>query len=322
MISAAAISVTASSSGGGLRRIRFGSSNSPYMYDINESVLVDDEAFGHIEDISDTEDFFRRLGGSSMMSMTSKSSSDDEANVISNDDAASHVAPTASIAATSAPTTKRPTILGVNPPIAAEIAVPTPSMAPMPSLPVPTMTPSSVPTPSCNLSNDERYDELQKELGVVSMSDLTDMSTPQGKAFNWIVSLDEMQLCPGDDRLIQRYVVVALYFSTNGDWWNDKTSWLNAATECEWAGLTCNLVGEIVSVELSKYPWWEVHSSAMTWYNRFFHVEVSSNTYENGEMLKCSSSTCTIVSTPIFIFDCKKTTTTSEEPYRWNWVDF
>ena len=292
------------------------------MYDINESVLVDDEAFGHIEDISDTEDFFRRLGGSSMMSMTSKSSSDDEANVISNDDAASHVAPTASIAATSAPTTKRPTILGVNPPIAAEIAVPTPSMAPMPSLPVPTMTPSSVPTPSCNLSNDERYDELQKELGVVSMSDLTDMSTPQGKAFNWIVSLDEMQLCPGDDRLIQRYVVVALYFSTNGDWWNDKTSWLNAATECEWAGLTCNLVGEIVSVELSKYPWWEVHSSAMTWYNRLFHVEVSSNTYENGEMLKCSSSTCTIVSTPIFIFDCKKTTTTSEEPYRWNWVDF
>ena len=179
------------------------------MYDINESVLVDDEAFGHIEDISVTEDFFRRLGGSSMMSMTSKSSSEDEANVISNDDAASHVAPTASIAATSAPTTKRPTILGVNPPIAAEIAVPTPSMAPMPSLPVPTMTPSSVPTPSCNLSNDERYDELQKELGVVSMSDLTNMSTPQGKACNWIVSLDEMQLCPGDDRLIQRYVVVS-----------------------------------------------------------------------------------------------------------------
>ena len=255
MISAAAISVTASSSGGGLRRIRFGSSNSPYISTtINESVLVDDEAFGHIEDISDTEDFFRRLGGSSMMSMTSKSSSEDESNVISNDDAASHVAPTASIAATSAPTTKRP-ILGANPPIAAEIAVPTPSMAPMPSLPVPTMTPSSVPTPSCNLSNDERYDELQKELGVVSISDLTDMSTSQGKAFNWIVSLDEMQLCPGDDRLIQRYVVVALYFSTNGDGWNDKTSWLNAATECEWAGLTCNLVGEIVSVELSKYPW-------------------------------------------------------------------
>lgn len=270
MISLAEIPVTASSSGGGLRRIRFGSSNSPYMYmgashestTINESVLVDDEAFGHVEDISETEDFFRRLGGSSTMSMTSKSSSEGEANVISNDDAASHVAPTPSIhvAATSAPTTKRPTILGMNPPIAAEIAVPTPSMAPMPSLTVPTTTPSSVPTPSCNLSNDERYDELQEELGVVSMSDLTDMSTPQGKAFNWIVSLDEMQLCPGDDRLIQRYAVVALYFSTNGDEWNDKTSWLNAATECEWAGLTCNLVGEIVSVELSKYPWWAVQS--------------------------------------------------------------
>ena len=296
MISASAISVTASSSGGGLRRIRFGSSNSHTA--INESVLVDDEAFGHVEDISETERFFRRLDSSSMMSMTRKSSSEDEANVISNDDAASHVAPTASIAATSAPTTKRPTILGVNPPIAAELDVPTPSMAPMPSLPVPTMTPSSVPTPSCNLSNDERYDELQKELGVVSMSDLTDMSTSQGKAFNWIVSLDEMQLCPGDDRLIQRYVVVALYFSTNGDGWNDKTSWLNAATECEWAGLTCNMVGEIVSVELSKYPWWEVHSSAMAWYNRLFHVhvEVSSNTCTM-RMEKCLNAH---VSTPIF----------------------
>lgn len=284
MISAAAISVTASSSGGGLRRIRFGSSNSHTA--INESVLVDDEAFGHIEieDISETERFFRRLGSSSMMSMTRKSSSEDEANVISNDDAASHVTPTPSIAATSAPTTKLPTILGMNPSIAAEIAVPT-------------TNPSSLPTPICNLSNDERHDELQKELGVVSMSDLTDMSTPQGTAFNWIVSLDEMQLCPGDDRLIQRHVVVVLYFSTNGDGWNDKTSWLNPATECEWAGLTCNLVGEIVSVELSKYP------CLVGGANVCFIVEVPSNTTctcENGEMFKCSSSTCTIVSTPIF----------------------
>ena len=319
MISTAAMTVTASSSGGGLRRIRFGSSNSPYMYmDVsheskttNESVLVDDETFGHIEDIFETKDFFRRLGGSSMMSMTSKSSSEDEANVISNDDAASHVAPTLSIAATSAPTTKRPTILGMNPSITAEIAVPTPSIAPVPSLPVPTTTSSSVPTPSCNLSNDERYGELQKELGVVSMSDLRDMSTPQGKAFNWIASLDEMQLCPGDDRLIQRYVVVVLYFSTNGGGWNDKTSWLNPATECEWAGLTCNLVGEIVGVELSKYPCL-VGGAIVS-----FIVEFPSNT-------TCENLNAHLLQLHPYplLFDCKKTTTTSEEPYRWNWAHF
>ena len=39
----------------------------------------------------------------------------------------------------------------------------------------------------------------------------------------------------------EREALVALYQSTNGNAWTDKTNWLGAAgTECTWYGVTCD----------------------------------------------------------------------------------
>ena len=249
-IGAVANPANASSSIGGLRRVRFrfhlDHVSPPHIS--HESAMTDeskfiDEAFGHMKDISETESFFRRLIGGSV-SMTNKSSSNDEANIISNDDSASIPKPSTATATTPSPSTSPPTKDG--------ITLQSPSTSQESPPPMPTMTPTIAPTPICNLSEEARYEELLQELGIVSMSDLADSFTPQGKALDWIVSLDEMHLCPGDDRLIQRYAAVVLYFSTRGEEWNDSTSWLSANSECEWAGLTCNMIGEVTAVKLGK----------------------------------------------------------------------
>lgn len=251
-VGAVANPANSSSSGGGLRRLRFHHLDhvSPPQVSherttTDESKVID-EAFGHMADISETESFFRRLIGGSV-SMTNKSSSNDEANHISNDDTASIPKPSTTT------TTASPPSPSTNPPTMEDgIALPSPSTSPESSPPMPIMTPTFAPTPICNLSEEARYEELLEELGVVSMSNLADSATPQGKAFDWIASLDEMHLCPGDDRLIQRYTAAVLYFSTRGEDWNDNTSWLSANSECEWAGLTCNLIGEVTAVKLGK----------------------------------------------------------------------
>ena len=235
---AATTPANATSSGGGLRRIRFGH-HSLHTSMIDESKATS-ETFGRMYDISETDALFRRLDSGSM-SMTSKSSSDDEANVRHDDNAS-----------IPEPWTATATSSSTHPAVEEENAVWDPSMAPESSPPMLTMTPSFAPTPTCNLSDDERHNALLQELGVLSMSDLTDSSTPQGKAFNWIVHLDDIHLCPGDDRLIQRYAAVVLYFSTGGKNWNDNTSWLSAESECKWAGLACNLIGELTSVKLGE----------------------------------------------------------------------
>ena len=208
---------------------------------MDESKAID-HAFGRMKDISETETFFRHLIGGSV-SMTSTSSGKDKAN-ISNDDPM----PVPKQLATTAPSPLS------NPSHDVDFVhvMQTPSTSPKSSPPMPTMTPTFAPTPTCNHSEVEQYEELLQELGIVSMSDLADSSTPQGKAFDWIVSIDKMQLCPGDDRVIQRYAAAVLYFSTGGENWNDNTLWLSTESECEWSGLTCDSIGEVSAIKLGK----------------------------------------------------------------------
>jgi len=124
------------------------------------------------------------------------------------------------------------------------------------------------PTPNCNLSERERQQLIAGVLGDVSpREDLEDFTTPQGMAFEFIVNDDEAQLCPDDENLIQRYVAAVLYYSTEGDGWSEcfqgdtecgqgqsyyggKEAFLSPGSECDWAGLACNGVEELQSIEL------------------------------------------------------------------------
>jgi len=118
---------------------------------------------------------------------------------------------------------------------------------------------------SCDLSAKDRRDLITGVLSTVSDPfTLTDIETPQNRALEWLLSTDDQFRCPGDPRLVQRYVTVLFYFSTNGNEWyqcsqNDEecgetepfigsASYLSKGNECDWAGLTCDLDNFVTSI--------------------------------------------------------------------------
>jgi len=144
--------------------------------------------------------------------------------------------------------------------------------------------PSPLPSPAfpCNLVPEERATQIRELLSIISDPSLFDeISSPQAKALEWITKDDaiEPMLCPNDktagggctrggnvNPLVQRYVLAAFYFATEGDSWDqcsandgdncdrvvtpfgvsnqrvgDKgtENWLGPTNECEWGGMAC-----------------------------------------------------------------------------------
>lgn len=82
----------------------------------------------------------------------------------------------------------------------------------------------------------ERGKELEESLAnVTSIKKLHDKTTPQGKAFDWIVLTDPLQLPATSYHLVQRYVLGVLFFATGGqNWLHVKDIWLSGRHECSW----------------------------------------------------------------------------------------
>ena len=58
-------------------------------------------------------------------------------------------------------------------------------------------------------------------------------STPQNRAFNWLAANSDLETYT-NKRIVQRYALATLYFSTNGDSWMTKERWLDNGDECSW----------------------------------------------------------------------------------------
>jgi hypothetical protein len=58
-------------------------------------------------------------------------------------------------------------------------------------------------------------------------------STPQNNALIWLADNTKLNTY-SDSQKIQRYVLATLYYSTNGEKWNDNTDWLSNKDECSW----------------------------------------------------------------------------------------
>ena len=88
---------------------------------------------------------------------------------------------------------------------------------------------------------------------------IRDLDTPQGLATKWIIDQDAMQLCPDDPKIIQRWALAVMYFSTDGDEWDFcfdgddlcpqteelgvfLNNFLSPVDECDWFGITCGAV--------------------------------------------------------------------------------
>jgi hypothetical protein len=99
---------------------------------------------------------------------------------------------------------------------------------------------------------------MEKIIGVSGEGAFDDLEHPVFMGFSWLVNDDPMQLCPEASNLLQRYATVVLYFSTLGDSWSmcsrvgstpcESNSFLSAAHECNWGGITCDSVDRITRI--------------------------------------------------------------------------
>jgi len=129
-------------------------------------------------------------------------------------------------------------------------------------------------------SNDHPHDKQQREKDIFdivkTVSDekaLQSETSPQSKAFHWIVDDDPLRVDPSDDitddsKILQRYVVAVIYFSMDGDDWfcgsagddweddclnkDDQGSvpYLSGSDECTWYGNFCNDELFIIEIHL------------------------------------------------------------------------
>ena len=72
--------------------------------------------------------------------------------------------------------------------------------------------------------------------GVTPTAVLDDRSTPQFAALDWLANVDSASSyqMADDIRVIQRYVLATLFFSTNGNDWTETYEWLSDDHECNW----------------------------------------------------------------------------------------
>jgi len=68
---------------------------------------------------------------------------------------------------------------------------------------------------------------------------LRDATTPQGRAFEWILHTDVAQLDALNAQLVERYVIAVLYFAFSGIGWISSEQWLSKKPICNWQGITC-----------------------------------------------------------------------------------
>ena len=127
--------------------------------------------------------------------------------------------------------------------------VPAPTTAPVPdptSPPQPQPTNAPVPDPTSapvdgGCASMPRAEAMVDTLSSVTDSaTLTNPSTPQGMAYQWLLDTDPAQIDPCTYPTVeQRYALTTMYYSTNGDDWTETSGWLTGANECMWFGVSC-----------------------------------------------------------------------------------
>ena len=78
-------------------------------------------------------------------------------------------------------------------------------------------------------------------------------SSKEETAAAWMVNTDPADWSMlSDDALIERYVIVLIYFVTEGDLWNFSRDWLSEQSVCDWYGVTCNSGRHVSDLILGK----------------------------------------------------------------------
>jgi len=141
------------------------------------------------------------------------------------------------------------------PPIVAPTQKPLPTPTLAPTLVVPTLTsaptsieqtmpdqqPAQVPT-NAECVGKPRADYIFEQISSTTKQELLlDPTTPQGKAYTYLVNSDGgiSDHCTYTT-IEQRYGLTTFFFATGGDLWSEKSGWLGIGPECSWSGVHCD----------------------------------------------------------------------------------
>lgn len=84
---------------------------------------------------------------------------------------------------------------------------------------------------------------------ISSVSDISDTASSQYTALQWVLN---DTIYSSDLEVYQRYALMTLYYSTEGDSWKDNTKWGKSVSECYWFGIECNDSGNVTKLALRK----------------------------------------------------------------------
>jgi hypothetical protein len=116
----------------------------------------------------------------------------------------------------------------------------------------PTKAPTAAPTACARL---DCLVEILLQNEVADAEALQDDSSPQFLALRWLANNDPAVLDLDSTStviLVERYVLVVLYFATGGEGGLNVLSFLTASSVCEWKGVSCNGDDLVIALILGK----------------------------------------------------------------------
>ncbi|CAJ1948253.1 unnamed protein product [Cylindrotheca closterium] len=134
-------------------------------------------------------------------------------------------------------------------PINDNVGEPTATNTPVGSDPtnVPSESPSTAPSSIPSLSPLSIYAEVL--LPGVEVSTM-DRSSAEYKGLRFIASEDTLGLEPTKDpRLLERFALTVLYYSTNGAGWTDSFRWVTGADHCNWYQVNCDSEDRVTKLD-------------------------------------------------------------------------
>jgi len=81
---------------------------------------------------------------------------------------------------------------------------------------------------------------------VSDPNDLSDTTSPQGRALTWLSKKGDTSITEDNDDshhnlvLVQKYILVAFYYALGGMGWFDSMNWLSDEHICFWMGIECS----------------------------------------------------------------------------------
>jgi hypothetical protein len=100
-----------------------------------------------------------------------------------------------------------------------------------------------------------------REAGITDAQSFDNQASPQYKAAVWIANYDPLQLSLTlQSTVLQRYVLVVIYYAFNGEQWGGALGWLQGDSECSWSvtidgifeGAVCDSEGALTDLYIGK----------------------------------------------------------------------